>query len=160
MKETLLTAPLTPKQEALQRRTDARIDKAETVALDIWLQGYLIGDVSLERMSREVRAALVRIGVSDRARCRILGEMLDKVAAKPEPKRGRGKKGYPVALKKAAPVIVDWVVKREGLSKTRSDTKKTKSAFERTAEVLEECGFEVTPETIIKWYTEWRESVG
>lgn len=160
MKETLLTAPLKPKQKALQRRTDARIDKAETVALDIWLQGYLVGDVSLERMSREVRTALVRIGVSDRARCRILGEMLDKVAATPEPKRGRGKKGYPVALKKTAPVIVDWVVKREGLSKTRSDTKKTKSAFERTAEVLEECGFEVTPETIIKWYTEWRESVG
>ncbi len=160
MKETLLTSPLTPDQEVFQRKANERIDKAETVALDIWLQGYLVGDVSLERMSREVRVALVRIGVSDRARCRILGEMLDKVAAKPEPKRGRGKKGYPVALKKAAPVIVDWVVKREGLSKTRSDTKKTKSAFERTAEVLEECGFEVTPETIIKWYTEWRESVG
>lgn len=160
MKETLLTSPLTPEQEASQRKAHERIDKAETVALDIWLQGYLVGDVSLERMSREVRAALVRIGVSDRARCRILGEMLDKVAAKPEPKRGRGKKGYPVALKKTAPVIVDLVVKREGLPKTRSDTKKTKSAFERTAEVLEECGFEVTPETIIKWYTEWRESVG
>ncbi|MCM0028704.1 MAG: hypothetical protein NBV55_03285 [Polynucleobacter sp.] len=160
MKETLLTAPLTPEQEALQRRIYVRIDKAETVALDIWLQGYLVGDVSLERMSREVRASLVRIGVSDRARCRILGEMLDKVAVRPEPKRGRGKKGYPVALKKTSPTIVDLVVEREGLPKTRSGTKKTKSAFERAAEVLEECGFEVTPETLIKWYTEWRDSVG
>ena len=81
MKETLLTSPLTPEQEASQRKAYERIDKAETVALDIWLQGYLVGDVSLERMSREVRAALVRIGVSDRSRCRILGELLDKAAA-------------------------------------------------------------------------------
>lgn len=160
MKETLLTSPLTPEQEVFQREADERIDKAETVALDIWLQGYLVGDVSLERMSREVRAALVRIGVSDRTRCRIIGEMLDKAAAKPEPKRGRGKKGYPVALKKTSPVIVDLVVEREGLPKTRSDTNKTKSAFERASEILEECGFEVTPETLIKWYTEWRDSVG
>jgi hypothetical protein len=160
VKETLLTAPLTPEQDDFQRRTDSRIDKAETVALDIWLQGYLVGDVSLERMSREVRAALVRIGVSDRVRCRILGELLDKAAARPAPKRGRGKKGYPVALKKTSPVIVDLVVKREGLPKPRSDTKKTKSAFERAAEVLEECGFEVMPETLIKWYTEWRDQVG
>lgn len=160
MKETLLTSPLTPEQEVFQRKTDERIDKAETVARDIWLQGYLVGDVSLERMSREVRAALVRIGVSDRARCRILGEMLDKAAAKPEPKRGRGKKGYPVVLKKTSAGIVDLVVEREGLPKTRSDTNKTKSAFERASEILEECGFEVTPETLIKWYTEWRDSVG
>lgn len=160
MKETLLTSPLTPDQEVFQRKANERIDKAETVALDIWLQGYLVGDVSLERMSREVRVALVRIGVSDRARCRILGEMLDKAAARLEPKRGRGKKGYPGALKKTSPVIVDLIVKREGLPKTRSDTKKTKSAFERAAEVLGECGFEVTPETLIKWYTEWRDSVG
>jgi hypothetical protein len=160
VKETLLTAPLTPEQEDFQRRTDARIDKAEAVALDIWLQGYLVGDVSLERMSREVRVALVRIGVSDRARRRILGEMLDKAAARAEPKRGQGKKGYPGALKKTSPVIVDLVVEREGLPKTRSDTKKTKSAFERASEVLGECGFEVAPETLIKWYTEWRDSVG
>lgn len=160
MKETLLTSPLTPEQEASQRKAHERIDKAETVALDIWLQGCLVGDVSLERMSREVRTALVRIGVSDRSRCRILGELLDKAAAKPEPRRGKGKKGYPVALKKTAPEIVDLVVKREGLPKTRSDTKKKKSAFERTAEILHECGFEVNPETLIKWYTEWRDSVG
>ena len=106
MKETLLTSPLTLDQEVFQRKANERIDKAETVALDIWLQGYLVGDVSLERMSREVRVALVRIGVSDRARCRILGEMLDKAAARPEPKRGRGKKGYPGVLKKTSPVIV------------------------------------------------------
>lgn len=160
MRETLLTAPLTPEQEALLHRTDARISMAETVALDIWLQGYIVGEVSLERMSREVRAALIKIGVSDRARCRILGEMLDKATARSEPKRSRGKKGYPVALKKISPFIVDLVVKRENLPKTRSDTKKTKSAFERTSEVLLECGFEVTPETLIKWYTEWRDSVG
>ena len=160
MKETLLTSPLSPEQKAFQRKADKRIEKAEIVALDIWLQGYLVGDVALERMSREVKAALVRMALSDRARRRILGEILDKATDRPEPKRGTGKKGYPVALKKTAPVIVDLVVEREGLPKTRSNTKKTKSAYERTAEVLEECGFEVTPETVIKWYTEWRDSVG
>ena len=155
MKETLLTLPLTPEQKTYQRKADERLGKAETVALEIWLQEYFVGGVSLERMSREVRAALVRIGVTENSRFSIIGEMIDKATAAPIPKRERGKKGYPVALKKTTTIIVDLVVEREGLPKTRSDTKKLKSAFERTSEILEECGFKVSSETIIKWYTEW-----
>ncbi len=56
MKETLLTLPLTPEQQTYQRKADERLGKAETVALEIWLQEYFVGGVSLERMSREVRA--------------------------------------------------------------------------------------------------------
>ena len=160
MKETLLTMSLTPEQVNAQHQANDLLCRAETVALDIWLQEYLVGGVSLERMCREVRGALVKIGVPERARYRILGVMIDKVASAPEPKRGRGKKGYPIALKKATPRILALVVEREKLPKTRSETKQSKSAFERTSEVLEQCGFNVSPETIIKWCTDCRDPIG
>jgi len=157
MNQTLLTSPLTPEQKRYRDQEQNRINKAEIVALGIWLQEYQVGGVSLERMSREVRAALIRIGVSEQVRHRILGEMLDQLTSLPQPSRSRGKKGYPISLKKTSANIVDLVVKKEGLPKTRSDTKKKISAFERTSDILRECGFEVKPETIIDWYSDWRE---
>jgi hypothetical protein len=59
-------------------------------------------------------------------------------------------------VRENAALIVDLVVEREGLPKTRSATRKKMSAFERTADILRECGFEVKPETIIDWYSDWR----
>lgn len=156
MNETLLTSPLTIEQKIDRDKLEKRVSKAETVALGIWLLEYQVGGVSLERMTREVRSALVRIGVSEQTRHRILGNLLDQVASVPQPVRGKGKKGYPVSLKKTATHIVDLVAKSEGLPKTRSETKKKMSAFERTSEILRECGFEVKPETIIDWYSDWR----
>ena len=156
MTETLLTSPLTPEQKRHRDQEENRINKAEIVALGIWLQEYQVGGVSLERMTREVRAALIRIGVSEGVRHRILGELLDQLTSVPQPLRSKGKKGYPISLKKNAALIVDLVVEREGLPKTRSATRKKKSAFERTADILRECGFEVKPETIIDWYSDWR----
>ena len=156
MNETLLTSPLTPEQKHYRDQEENRINKAEVVALGIWLQEYQVGGVSLERMTREVRAALIRIGVSEEIRHRILGELLDQLTSVPQPLRSKGKKGYPISLKKNAALIVDLVVERESLPKTRSATRKKMSAFERTADILRECGFEVKPETIIDWYSDWR----
>jgi hypothetical protein len=156
MKETLLTSPLTNDQMVFRQKMDKQVRKAETVALGIWLLEYQVGGVSLERMSREVKAALIKIGVSERTRQQILGEMLDQAISVPQPKRGKGRKGYPISLKKTAAIIVEIVAKTEKLPKTRSETKKKISAFERTSEILAECGFDVKPETVIDWHSDWR----
>ena len=156
MKDTLLTSPLTSDQKAFRQRLDKQVSKAETVALGIWLLEYQVGGVSLERMSREVKDALIKIGVSERVRQRVLGQMLDEVTSVSQPKRGKGRKGYPIALKKTAAIIVEMVAKAERLPKTRSETKKKISAFERTSEILTECGFDVKPETLIDWHSDWR----
>lgn len=158
MKETLLTSPLTDDQKIFTQQLGKQVSKAETVAMGIWLLEYQVGGVSLERMSREVKAALIKIGVSERVRQRILGQMLDEATSVPQPKRGKGKKGYPIALKKTAAIIVEMVAKTERLPKTRSETKKKISAFERTSQILAECGFEVKPETVIDWHSDWRSS--
>jgi hypothetical protein len=156
MNDTLLTSPLTSDQKIFRQMLDKQVSKAETVALGIWLLEYQVGGVSLERMSREVREALIKIGVSERVRQRILGQMLDEVTAVPQPKRGKGRKGHPVALKKTAAIIVEMVAKTERLPKTRNETKKKVSAFERTSQILTECGFDVKPETVIDWHSDWR----
>ena len=36
------------------------------------------------------------------------------------------------------------------------ETKKKISAFERTSQILAECGFDVKPETLIDWHSDWR----
>ena len=156
MRDTLLTSPLTSDQKSLRQKLDKQVSKAETVALGIWLLEYQVGGVSLERMSREVKDALIKIGVSERVRQRVLGQMLDEVTSVPQPKRGKGRKGYPIALKNTAAIIVEMVAKTERLPKTRSETKKKISAFERTSQILAECGFDVKPETLIDWHSDWR----
>ena len=159
MKETILTAPSTPEQEAFQRKADEMLDKAVTVALYIWLEEYRVGGTGLERMCRKVRAALVKIGVSEQARQRILGEMLDKALEITDLERGQGKKGNPMSLQKNTAKIVVMVAEREGLPKSR-EPKGKESAFMRTAAILSDAGFDVSPETVRKWYAEYRDFVG
>lgn len=156
MKDTLLTSALTSEEEAAHRKAEAQLGKAKTVALGIWLEEYLVGGVSLERMAREVKSALEKIGVSKPVRHMILGEMLDRATSIPEPKRGRGRKGHPVSLKITAAIIVDLIANAEQLPKTRSETRKKTSAFQRASEVIADCGFSVSPETLIDWHSDWR----
>jgi hypothetical protein len=159
MKETLLTAPLTPEQRESIRKSDDLITKAETVALGIWLDEYKVGGVSLETMCEKVRLALIKIGVSDRARQRIIGETVDQALALPKPGRKRGKVGHPTSLHKAAAQIVDAVVERDGLSKSR-DSGNRQTAFQKTSEILDSAGFEVSIESVIRYYFEYKGAIG
>ena len=159
MKETLLTAPLTKEQQDFLQKIDDLIDKAETVALGIWLDEYTVGGVSLETMCANVRLALIRIGVSDRARQRIIGEMVDRALALPKPKRKRGKVGHPITLQKTTAKLVEMVVEREGLSKSR-DSGDRPTAFQRTSEILDLVGFEVSAESVIRYYFDYRDAIG
>jgi hypothetical protein len=156
MKETLLTTPMSENELALIRISDQKIRRAEVVAIHIWLEEYLVGGVGLERLCAEVRAALKKIDVPERARHRFLGEVIDKALAAPKPKVGRGRKGIPVALKKYSARIVDMVVEQERLPRSQPvDGRLT--AFERTAQILEGANFKVSWETVKKWYLEERQ---
>lgn len=159
MKETFLTAPSTPEQEASELRAADKLDKAVTVALDLWLEEYRVGGTGLERMCRKVRAALVKIGVSKQARQCILGEMLDKALEVTNLDRGQGKKGNPMLLQKTTAKIVVMVAAREGLPRSR-EPKDKESAFVRASAILADVGFDVSPETVRKWYAEYRNLVG
>lgn len=159
MKETLLTAPLTKEQQDFLKKTDDLISKAETVALGIWLDEYTVGGVSLETMCERVRLALIRLGVPDRARQRIIGETVDRALALPKPRRKRGKVGHPVALQKTTAKLVDLVVDQEGLSKSR-DSGDRPTAFQRTSEILDLVGFEVSTESVIRYYFDYKDAIG
>lgn len=155
--DTLLTSPLSDEERRRIEEDRQKLDQSYCAALDIWLQGYLAGDEGFETMCKGARNSLLRIGVSVISRQRIIGEMIDKALGVPEPKMTRGRKGSPIALRKTAAVIVDLVVEREKLPKVRSSTYGKISAYQRTVSILESAGFDVSEETVIKWYGEFRD---
>lgn len=159
MTVNLLTGSLTPDQQAMLDHRENLIAKARAVALGIWLDEYKVGGVSLEGLCEKVHSALIRIGVPEEVRHQFIGRAIDEALARPKPKRKRGKVGHPVSLQKTIAELVDMVVEREGLAKSR-DSAKTPNAFERTSEILEEAGFRVSEESVIKYYFDYRDSIG
>jgi hypothetical protein len=159
MKETLLTAPLSAEQQALRNKAEDLLGKAETVALSIWLDEYKVGGISLESMCEKVRSALIRIGVPEGVRLRIIGQTVDEALASPKPRRKRGKVGHPISLQKTTAKLVDLVVDREGLSKSR-DSGDRATAFQRVSEILDLVGFEVSAESVIRYYFEYKDAIG
>lgn len=151
---TLLTTPLTSDEiEALKGR-ELLWDKAHVITLDIWLEGYKAGDISLERMVREVHSALTSIKLPERSKQLLIGSMINEALSSPEPKRTRGGgKRYPTSLKKISASLVDLIASREKLPKSRYSP--NQSAFDKAASVLQECGFNVSIETLIKWRREF-----
>jgi hypothetical protein len=159
MKDTLLTAPLSTEQQAFLNKADDLICKAETVALFIWLDEYKVGGVSLESMCEKVRSALIRIGVPEVVRHRIIGQTIDEALASPKPGRKSGRVGHPISLQKTTVKLVDLVVDREGLFKSR-DSGDRPTAFQRVSEILDLVGFEVSTESVIRYYFEYKDAIG
>ena len=152
---TLLTSPLTPEQiKALEKR-EQLWDSAHVIALDIWLEGFKAGDISFERMSKEVHKALSKIDLPERHKQLILGILINEALSLPEPKRTRGSgKAYPTSLKKISASLVDLISNKEGLAKSRYSPEE--SAYEKASQVLNDCGFEVSPNTLVNWYSDFR----
>lgn len=152
---TLLTSPLTPEQiKALEKR-EQLWDSAHVIALDIWLESFKAGDISFERMSKEVHKALTKIDLPERHKQLILGILINEALSLPEPKRTRGSgKGYPTSLKKISASLVDLISNKEGLAKSRYSPEE--SAYEKASQVLNDCGFEVSPNTLVNWYSDFR----
>jgi hypothetical protein len=153
---TLLTTPLTSEQQKAIEEREQLWDKAHVIALNIWLEGYKAGDISLEHMIKQTHAALNKISLPERQKQLLLGVLVNDALSIAKPKRTRGTgKTYPTALKKISAILVDSVSNREKLSKSRYSPEQT--AFEKVSLVLNDCGFEVSPNTLINWYSEYRE---
>lgn len=152
---TLLTEPLTEEQQKQFKVDEKRLTQAESVALGIWLQAYRAGDANLQRLVNVVHKVLIQIGIPEGSRHRVLGKMIDEALMGPQPtKRVGGASKYPVSLKKTAASLIELVIANENLPKSRDSNHQT--AFTRTAEILGNCGFEVSESTLIKWYSEFR----
>lgn len=153
---TLLTSPLTQEQIRALEKREQLWDSAHVIALDIWLEGFKAGDISFERMSKEVHKALTKIDLPVRQKQLILGILIDEALSSPEPKRIRGGgKKYPTSLKKISASLVDLISNKEGLAKSRYSP--DESAYEKASQVLNDCGFEVSPNTLINWYSEFHD---
>lgn len=153
---TLLTSPLTPEQEKILEAQEKLWDKAHVIALNIWLEGFKAGDISLERMSKEVYRALSQISLSEPQKQLLLGMMVNQALSLPEPKRTRGGgKPYPTSLKKISASLVDLISNKENLSKSRYSP--AESAYERASQILNDCGFKISPNTLINWYSEFHD---
>lgn len=154
VKDTLLTSPLTAEQKQALEGQEQLLDSAHVIALDIWLEGFKAGDISFERMSKEVHKALTKIDLPMRQKELLLGMLINRALTLPEPIRIRGGgKTYPTSLKKISASLVDLISNKEQLSKSRYSPHET--AYEKASQVLQDCGFEVSPNTLIKWYSEF-----
>lgn len=155
VKDTLLTSPLTPEQELALKEQEQLWDRAHVIALNIWLEGFKSGDIGFEKMSNEVHKALTKIALPERHKQRLLGILVNEALLLPKPQRTRGSgKVYPTSLKKIASSLVDQISLNEGLAKSRYSP--NESAFEKASQVLADCGFKVSTNTLINWYSEFR----
>ncbi len=154
---TLLTQPMSDDEKRALNQHQQRMNKAQSVALGIWLEAYKAGDVGFEKMIQSTYQCLRRIGVSETLKVRILGTLVNKALSYPVPKKSRGGTvKLPLALRKTSAILVELVSTRERLPKTRYAV--TQSAYERVSEILRDAGFDVTPSTLIKWNTESKNS--
>ena len=153
---TLLTTSLSPQEKKSLEDSARLLDKAQVIALGIWLEGYKAGDISLERMTKGVHKALITIKLPEVSRKRLLGDMVDQALTMPPPVRTRGSgKTHPIVLKKTAVSLVELIATTEGLSKSRYSPEM--SAYEKASQLLDSCGFSVSANTLVNWYSEFRE---
>lgn len=154
---TLLTQLMSENERRELTQHQQRLNKAQAVALGIWLEAYKAGDVGFEKMIKSTHHCLERIGVSEGSKVRILGTLVNDALSYPVPKKSRGGTvKLPLALRKTAATLVDLVSTQERLPKTRYSV--TKSAYEKVSEILRDAGFDVSPSTVIKWASESKSS--
>lgn len=152
MADTLLTAPTPPEIEAEMRRKEEMVECARILVLGVWLEAYKAGHLTLEKLCRKSRQALIRVPVGHRERA--LGQMLDAALVMDVPQRTRGNKGEPLALKALAKELVTIANTDHGHTLSR-DSKGKATAFVRVAEILTDLGVGgVTPRQIEDWYYE------
>jgi hypothetical protein len=150
--ETLLTAPSPPEIVAEMRRKEEMVERARILVLDVWLEAYKAGELTLEKLCRKSRQALIRIPVGHRERA--LGQMLDAALVANVPPRTRGNKGEPSALKALTKGLVTIASEEYGHALSR-DAKEKTTAFARVAEILTDLGVGgITPRQIEEWYYE------
>lgn len=141
---SLLTAPVPPEIAAEMRRKEEMVERARILVMEVWLEAYKAGELTLEKLCRKSRQALIRVPEGHRQRA--LGQMLDLALMVDVPARSRGNKGEPYAIRKLARDLAAIAHDEYGLVIGRSGT-----AWERVAEILVDLGVGVTPRQIEEW---------
>lgn len=152
MADTLLSAPLTPEQEAQWKAQEDRAQQARSLLFDVLLEGYKVGDIALERLLYQARGTLMALGISERGRRAFLGNLVDDILSRPQPVRGRGKRGQPVALQKLAVELLKLAA-NDGLPFSRGSSSKgcSPTAFSFVSEIFSKAGFDVSEDQLIHW---------
>lgn len=155
MVDTLLTAPLTPDQEGYLKGLEDRAYQANTMLFNVLLEGYRVGDIALERALAQARGTLTALGISEQGRRTFLGRLTDEMLSSPQPARGRGKRGQPVALQKLAVELL-VLAAEDGFPFSRSQSSKgsKQTAFGFVAGILAKAGFTVSEDQLIHWKSE------
>ena len=147
--------PPTHEEEAKWKIEQERLAKYRMVAIDIWLQGYMDGDINFERMCRNVHKTLENTQESFRV-C-VLGEVVGKALVTNRKNRGQGNRGEPQCLRKLVRELVTLINKTEDAPLMEQGEK---TAFTRTVEVLRAAGIStVTPVMAFNWHYKTRKKV-
>ena len=148
---TLLTDGWSPPSEEQRKAKDAAYEKARLIAWDIWYQAYSSGDISLDILLRNAQRSLVKLDVDDFLRWKTLGLLVENALKAEPPKRTRGNKGQPEALRKIARQLVK-MANDDGFVLSRSSSMET--AFERASNIMAELGVSALPRQVEDWYYE------
>lgn len=146
---TLLTDGWLPRSDEERIAKDDAYEKARLIAWLIWYQSYEEGLLALEVLLRNAQRSLIKLGVDDFLRWKTLGLLVERALIAAPPKRSRGNRGQPEALRKIACDVLE-MANRDGYPLNRNSMEQT--AFEYTAEILANLGISVTPRQLEDWY--------
>ena len=140
--------PLTEQQRVEQEQA---YEKARVIAWQIWFAAYESGSLSLEELLRHARRSLEKLRIDDFLRWKTLGQLVEHALKIHPPKRSRGNKGKPKALREIAISLVELANKREGHVLSRGKKSEEQTAFEFVAGLMANLGIAVTPRQIELW---------
>ena len=151
---TLLTSAPSNDDRAKLSKAQQRLQSAEILVFDIWLEAYKAGDIAFEALIKKLHHTLITVGVTEPQRHRLLGEVICAALEMPQPTRvSGGGKSHPVVTRKLAASLLKLIAKTEGLPKSR--LAKGMTAYEKTSEFLKTLGFDVAPSTLIRWSSDF-----
>lgn len=148
---TLLTEGVKCRSDEERIANDRAYEQGKIVAWEIWFDAYANGQLTLEVLLRNAQRSLLKLDVDDFQRWKMLGLLAENALKVDPPKRSRGNKGQPVALRLIASRLVK-IAHSEGYILNRASDDRT--AFEHVAEILANLGIPVSPRQIEDWHYE------
>lgn len=144
-----MTSEEKAKFDAERRKAQEDFDRAQMLAMEIWLDAYAKGERGFLPMCEAMRHSLDVMGLPIGLRHRVLGALVDEALAIQPKKKTAGKKGLPRAVRTIAIQLVERVAKKEGLPRASTDGG---DATARVAEIMGEIGIDVSEATVRTWW--------
>lgn len=148
---TLLTEGVKCRSDEEHTANDRAYEQGRVIAWEIWFDAYANGQLTLEVLLRNAQRSLLKLAVDDFQRWKALGLLAESALKLDPPRRSRGNKGQPEALRLIASRLVK-MAHSEGYILNRASY--DRSAFEYVAEILANLGIPVSPRQIEDWYYE------